>query len=301
MAGERKRERGRTRTLLVSLSIDIFLIYNLLLSFFLSFLQCVQYIGCLKVNASMKSLDFEMRSLVAKECIKRVCEAAGLKAPNNNNNNNAAAVAADKTGKTSTAANHKMADKVALMLAETPNMGKWWWWDLVVVVRISLTLMFIPRSNRESRRRCRVVDHQWLPALACGRDGRGELVVVLPSGACSRTRTNLENCFRPKNRKSPDTIYRTYRLPRAVTAAPATLPRTSPRMITMAERALCSSAATTSEHRTLSPPLDRRSRHASRSTCARRKPPGHRWRGLVPAMEGKQLVGDWLECEANCV
>ncbi|KAG7189041.1 hypothetical protein KM043_008632 [Ampulex compressa] len=39
----------------------------------------VKYIGCLEVYTSMKSLDFETRSCVAKECINRVCEAAGLK------------------------------------------------------------------------------------------------------------------------------------------------------------------------------------------------------------------------------
>lgn len=39
----------------------------------------VKYIGCLQVHTSMKSLDFETRSWVAKECINRVCEAAGLK------------------------------------------------------------------------------------------------------------------------------------------------------------------------------------------------------------------------------
>ncbi|CAL4094184.1 unnamed protein product, partial [Meganyctiphanes norvegica] len=37
------------------------------------------YIGCLEVNTSMKSLNFDTRSLIAKECISRVCEAAGLK------------------------------------------------------------------------------------------------------------------------------------------------------------------------------------------------------------------------------
>lgn len=39
----------------------------------------VRYIGCLEVNISMKSLDFDTRFQVAKECINRVCEAAGLK------------------------------------------------------------------------------------------------------------------------------------------------------------------------------------------------------------------------------
>lgn len=39
----------------------------------------VRYIGCLEVNTSMKILDFQTRSQVAKECINRVCEAGGLK------------------------------------------------------------------------------------------------------------------------------------------------------------------------------------------------------------------------------
>ncbi|XP_018494120.1 SHC-transforming protein 1 [Galendromus occidentalis] len=39
----------------------------------------VKYVGCLEVLTSMKSLDFETRTLIAKECIVRVCEAAGLR------------------------------------------------------------------------------------------------------------------------------------------------------------------------------------------------------------------------------
>uniref|UniRef100_T1J823 SHC-transforming protein 1 n=1 Tax=Strigamia maritima TaxID=126957 RepID=T1J823_STRMM len=39
----------------------------------------VRYVGRLQVNASMKSLEFESRSQVAKECINRICEVAGLK------------------------------------------------------------------------------------------------------------------------------------------------------------------------------------------------------------------------------
>ncbi|KFM71165.1 SHC-transforming protein 1, partial [Stegodyphus mimosarum] len=39
----------------------------------------VRYIGCLEVNTSMKSLDFDTRSLIAKESINRLCEVAGLK------------------------------------------------------------------------------------------------------------------------------------------------------------------------------------------------------------------------------
>lgn len=38
----------------------------------------VKYIGCLEVNTSMKSLDFHTRTQVARECINRVCKAAGL-------------------------------------------------------------------------------------------------------------------------------------------------------------------------------------------------------------------------------
>jgi len=40
----------------------------------------VRYIGCVEVLTSMKVLDFDTRSAIAKECIHRVCEAAGVKA-----------------------------------------------------------------------------------------------------------------------------------------------------------------------------------------------------------------------------
>ncbi|XP_030385484.1 SHC-transforming protein 1 [Scaptodrosophila lebanonensis] len=39
----------------------------------------VRYTGCVEVKTSMKSLDFDTRTLLARECINRVCEAAGLK------------------------------------------------------------------------------------------------------------------------------------------------------------------------------------------------------------------------------
>lgn len=65
---------------------------------------CLQYIGCLGVNTSMKSLDFDTRSLIAKECINQVCEAAGLKT-------------ADKK--------RKVDKRISRMLAEVPNMGKY--------------------------------------------------------------------------------------------------------------------------------------------------------------------------------
>uniref|UniRef100_A0A1I8QB42 SH2 domain-containing protein n=1 Tax=Stomoxys calcitrans TaxID=35570 RepID=A0A1I8QB42_STOCA len=39
----------------------------------------VRYTGCIEVNTSMKALDFHTRTQVARECINRVCEAAGLK------------------------------------------------------------------------------------------------------------------------------------------------------------------------------------------------------------------------------
>lgn len=61
----------------------------------------VRYIGCLEVNTSMKSLDFDLRSQVAKECINRVCEAAGLKT-------------IDKK--------RKVDKRLLRMLAEKPNM-----------------------------------------------------------------------------------------------------------------------------------------------------------------------------------
>jgi len=36
----------------------------------------VRYMGCLEVNTSMKVLDFDTRSAIAKECINRLCEAS---------------------------------------------------------------------------------------------------------------------------------------------------------------------------------------------------------------------------------
>jgi SHC-transforming protein 1 len=40
-----------------------------------------KYIGCIEVFTSMKLLDFQSRSLVAKESINRVCDIANLKSP----------------------------------------------------------------------------------------------------------------------------------------------------------------------------------------------------------------------------
>lgn len=39
----------------------------------------LRYVGCIEVNTSMKSLGFDTRSQVARECINRVCEASGMK------------------------------------------------------------------------------------------------------------------------------------------------------------------------------------------------------------------------------
>lgn len=41
----------------------------------------VRYVGCIEILTPMKSMDFQSRSLVAKECIHRVCEAANKKSP----------------------------------------------------------------------------------------------------------------------------------------------------------------------------------------------------------------------------
>jgi hypothetical protein len=64
-------------------------------------LYAVRYIGCLGINTSMKSLDFDTRSQIAKECINKVCESGGLKT-------------ADKKRRTE--------KRIIRMLAETPNM-----------------------------------------------------------------------------------------------------------------------------------------------------------------------------------
>lgn len=61
----------------------------------------VRYVGCLEINTSMKVLNYDTRSMVAKECITRVCEAAGLKT-------------ADRK--------RKVDRKIARMLSERPNM-----------------------------------------------------------------------------------------------------------------------------------------------------------------------------------
>ncbi|CAB3363562.1 Hypothetical predicted protein [Cloeon dipterum] len=62
----------------------------------------VKYVGCLEVKTSMKSLDFETRSMIAKECINRVCEAACLKT-------------VDKK--------RKVERRVSRVLADHPNMN----------------------------------------------------------------------------------------------------------------------------------------------------------------------------------
>lgn len=41
----------------------------------------VKYVGCVEILTSMKLLDFQSRSLVAKECIHRVYEAANMNSP----------------------------------------------------------------------------------------------------------------------------------------------------------------------------------------------------------------------------
>lgn len=61
----------------------------------------VRYIGCMEVKESMKSLDFDTRTAVAKESISRVCDAAGLKT----------------AGKKS-----KRANKIATLLGSEPQM-----------------------------------------------------------------------------------------------------------------------------------------------------------------------------------
>ncbi|CAL1541389.1 unnamed protein product [Lymnaea stagnalis] len=61
----------------------------------------VRYIGCLEIKESMKSLDFETRTTIARESINRVAEAAGLK----------------------TASKRKKIDrKLAKMMGDSPHM-----------------------------------------------------------------------------------------------------------------------------------------------------------------------------------
>lgn len=62
----------------------------------------VRYIGCLEIRESMKALDFTSRSLIAKECINRVCEAGGLK----------------------TSTKRRCDKRIQSAISETPNMSK---------------------------------------------------------------------------------------------------------------------------------------------------------------------------------
>lgn len=52
--------------------------YLIFISYSLSFHT---FAGCIEIFTSMKLLDFHSRSLVAKECINRVCEIAKIKTP----------------------------------------------------------------------------------------------------------------------------------------------------------------------------------------------------------------------------
>lgn len=46
---------------------------------------CVRYVGCIEVLASMKMLDFDTRFIIAKECIRKVCETAGFRTGDKHN------------------------------------------------------------------------------------------------------------------------------------------------------------------------------------------------------------------------
>nr|XP_027197239.1 uncharacterized protein LOC113791645 [Dermatophagoides pteronyssinus] len=84
----------------------------------------VRYIGCLSVNTSMKSLDFQTRSLIAKESINRVCESAGLKT-------------VDKK--------RRVDKRIAGMLADTPNME-----HAGVDANLSITISYLTLTLAET-------------------------------------------------------------------------------------------------------------------------------------------------------
>lgn len=41
----------------------------------------IQYVGCIPVTISFKSLNFQERTQITRECIMRVCEDVGLRVP----------------------------------------------------------------------------------------------------------------------------------------------------------------------------------------------------------------------------
>lgn len=84
----------------------------------------VRYIGCLEVNTSMKLLDFDTRSLIAKECINRVCESSGLKT-------------VDKK--------RRPDKKISRMLSETPSMEK-----AGANVQLTITSLWLKLSDLDS-------------------------------------------------------------------------------------------------------------------------------------------------------
>ena len=85
----------------------------------------VKYVGCLEVNTSMKVLDFDTRSAIAKECINRVCETSGTKS-------------FDETKR-------KVDSRIARMLSESPSMDK-----AGANVQLTITSLWLKLSDLDS-------------------------------------------------------------------------------------------------------------------------------------------------------
>ncbi|KAH1023279.1 SHC-transforming protein 4 isoform X1 [Dendroctonus ponderosae] len=105
----------------------------------------VRYVGCLEVKVSMKTLDFKTRSSVAKECINKVCEAAGLKT-------------VDKK--------RKVDRKVQKAIAETPNMTHAGTNVTLKVSSVNLSLTSLENNQ--------VIAHHEMPKISFASGGDSE-------------------------------------------------------------------------------------------------------------------------------
>ena len=124
----------------------------------------VRYIGCLEVNTSMKVLDFDTRSVIAKECISRVCEAAGLKSGDRR---------------------RRVDRKIASMLGETPRMDQ-----AGVNVQLTITSLWLKLSDLDTGKPIFVHD---MPNISFASGGDKDTLDFVAYVA--KDSNNLRSCF----------------------------------------------------------------------------------------------------------
>eukprot|EP00094_Tigriopus_californicus_P002356 TCALIF_02275-PA protein Name:"Similar to Shc1 SHC-transforming protein 1 (Rattus norvegicus)" AED:0.07 eAED:0.07 QI:0/0.9/0.90/0.90/0.9/0.90/11/250/830 len=124
----------------------------------------VRYIGSLEVNTSMKVLDFDTRSSIAKECINRICEASGLK---------------------STDKNRRVDPKIASMLGQTPCMDK-----AGVNVQLTIMVLWLKLSDLDSGEAIFVHD---MPNISFASGGDAETLDYVAYVA--KDKNNVRSCY----------------------------------------------------------------------------------------------------------